>query len=1102
MRRRSLALAVTVVPILWFGSSGVLAQDDFPTAAELLQQGIEQMSAGDFDSAEQTLGRVDRMQLSREDRRRLDQALRDAERGAVTPPPAAPEPAPARAVEVSEPAPAPVVEPAQAAPVAAPAPEPTPELITPERMLAEADALAVSANRAEQQDALVRYRELMDLEAASLEVRSLAAARRAQLNRKLNSDLTAARRMIDMAGDDVRAGRLANAQRKLDDLDASGVGLTWFDRQRIDALRAEIGNVTMAAAGTPTPTQSVESTPVAAVPQAPSASGMPQDLIQQARGILSQEKFAEGQEAQRQGQLALAAQLYDEAISLDPTNVEARQALPAVTAALASRQQQNDALSTDALVRQIRQESAIAAFDEAVNEANASASSLNYAAALDAVARAQQVLDRNRQWISPDRLADLRQQATGMQAALITQRDRHQAELTRQIENRRRAEQEADRLRDLENRRKQVDQLLIRAHELNASQNYAEALELVDQALFIQHDSFAAELLRSTIINNKTLTESRKMAMRRQEAMMGLALENRAKIIPNAEPLVYPTDWPEITQRRLENLPGGGDSESTREAIRQLRQVISVTFDQSPLESVIDALQIQTGANFFVNWNALEIAGVDRDSLVTLNLNNVTAERVLRLVLQQLSNDFERLSFSVIDGVVTISTELDLRSVSDLRVYDIRDLLVQIPNFTGAPDFDLAAALEEQEGGGSSIFSEGDEEDEDDETLREEAIEEITTLVQESVGTPDEWLNLESTIRELNGQLIIRTSPENHRELSQLLDDIRESRSSQITVEARLLLVDENFLEDIGFDVDFRMNNLGSNYTSLSVAQDSSSVAAATGTALTPGVFRPSTGLGNTFVDQPGTPAFSAPTGFASTGRALEMGVAYLDDLEVNLLIRATQNHRRAISLTAPHVTFANGQRSYIFVARQTSYISDLEVVSDAAALDPEVSVFSTGVILDVEGTISSDRRYVTLTLRPSLSQLFELRQIPFIGTADIDTGTDDDQQNIIVSGTQELPVLDVTQIRATVSIPDRGTLLLGGQRLIGEVEIESGVPMLSKIPVVKRLFSNSSNVKDERTLLVLVKPTIIILNEEEELRFPGLLQDPALYNEGRSSRF
>jgi type II secretory pathway component GspD/PulD (secretin) len=51
---------------------------------------------------------------------------------------------------------------------------------------------------------------------------------------------------------------------------------------------------------------------------------------------------------------------------------------------------------------------------------------------------------------------------------------------------------------------------------------------------------------------------------------------------------------------------------------------------------------------------------------------------------------------------------------------------------------------------------------------------------------------------------------------------------------------------------------------------------------------------------------------------------------------------------------------------------------------------------------------------------------------------------------------------------------------MTAEVEKEVGVPVLSKIPVLGRLFSNRSKIKDQRILLILVKPTIILQEERE----------------------
>jgi general secretion pathway protein D len=83
------------------------------------------------------------------------------------------------------------------------------------------------------------------------------------------------------------------------------------------------------------------------------------------------------------------------------------------------------------------------------------------------------------------------------------------------------------------------------------------------------------------------------------------------------------------------------------------------------------------------------------------------------------------------------------------------------------------------------------------------------------------------------------------------------------------------------------------------------------------------------------------------------------------------------------------------------------------------------------------------------------------------------------------LPTESFAQLATTVSIPDGGTVLLGGLKQVGEIEVEAGVPILSKIPVLKRAFTNQTTVKDTRTLLILVKAKIIIQKEAEDEAFP-----------------
>ena len=92
-----------------------------------------------------------------------------------------------------------------------------------------------------------------------------------------------------------------------------------------------------------------------------------------------------------------------------------------------------------------------------------------------------------------------------------------------------------------------------------------------------------------------------------------------------------------------------------------------------------------------------------------------------------------------------------------------------------------------------------------------------------------------------------------------------------------------------------------------------------------------------------------------------------------------------------------------------------------------------------------------------------------------------------VVKYEQKLPETETSTISTQVTVPDGGTLLLGGTKIAAEVESEAGVPILSKIPVIGRLFRNRSVVRDHRILLVLVKPTIILQEERDAEAYASL---------------
>ena len=163
-----------------------------------------------------------------------------------------------------------------------------------------------------------------------------------------------------------------------------------------------------------------------------------------------------------------------------------------------------------------------------------------------------------------------------------------------------------------------------------------------------------------------------------------------------------------------------------------------------------------------------------------------------------------------------------------------------------------------------------------------------------------------------------------------------------------------------------------------------------------------------------------------------------------------------------------NNQRSHILVAVQQPYISDYDATG--SVYDPVVSTIMSGTVLDVRPTVSHDRRYITLNLKPATAD--NLRFTPF--SIEAVAGP-----HIIYLEIQ-LPSIRLRSVRTTVTVPDGGTVLVSGLMTDLKFEASSGVPFFSDLPVVGRLFGTDLRQREKINLLVLVSTNLILFEEEE----------------------
>ena len=199
----------------------------------------------------------------------------------------------------------------------------------------------------------------------------------------------------------------------------------------------------------------------------------------------------------------------------------------------------------------------------------------------------------------------------------------------------------------------------------------------------------------------------------------------------------------------------------------------------------------------------------------------------------------------------------------------------------------------------------------------------------------------------------------------------------------------------------------------------------------------------------------------------------FLQSIQTSAVLQALRKDQTSDELLAPKLMQYNNQRAHVLVAQQRSYIKDYDV--SGAVYDPVISSFLTGVVLEVRPTVSNDKKYITLELRPGTAIELTAPLIIYI-TNGGNTAIPGGNINLQI----ELPNLELRSINTTVTIPDNGTMLFSGLINDRKIDAKSGIPLLSDLPIVGRFFSTNNKERVRRNLLVLVNSRIILFDEEE----------------------
>jgi general secretion pathway protein D len=700
---------------------------------------------------------------------------------------------------------------------------------------------------------------------------------------------------------------------------------------------------------------------------------------------------------------------------------------------------------------------------------------------------------------------------------------------------------EIDRRRELKVRNEQqLAKLVEQFNELMDAQRFPEAIVIAKKARELDPLNPVVE---NMIFKSQTARQIRTQMLRDDQFQRGAlatfdSVED-AGIAPEDEwSMQFPRYWEDLTKRR-KNMLADKQRRYTDVELqiqKSLKKQVDVQFESAQLSEVLDKLAKMANVNVFIDPEGLAAEGVTSETLVSINLRQpVMLKSALNLILEPL-----HLSYVVQDEVLRITSEQVRDGDVYTETYNVADLVIPIPNFVPSYNIGLPGAIREAHrvlgqgnmgmamgqqpltvladnpgmGTGStnaSVLAQmgasgmlpsslgastgfgpagaGGGTQADFDTL----IELITATIE-----PDTWEEVggPGAIDGFPGNLslVVSQTQDVHERIIDLLEQLRRLQDLQVTIEVRFITLNDDFFERIGIDFDFNLPGGGSfqNFGQIVDAQQN---------GVTPNVVIGLNPDGSPTVDldipfRQGSFDAAVPVfGGFTPDAAANAGFAILSDIEAFFLIQASQGDTRSNVLNAPKVTLFNGQTAFVSDTSQRPFVTSvIPVVGDfAAAHQPVITVLTEGTSLSVQAVVSQDRRFIRLTLVPFFSQIGDVDTFTFDGVTTSDTGTttvdpSDMTTNVSNNMTQtvqgttvQLPTFAFTTVNTTVSVPDGGTILLGGIKRLSEGRNERGVPMLSKLPYVNRLFKNVGIGRETQSLMMMVTPRIIIQEEQEE---------------------
>jgi len=200
------------------------------------------------------------------------------------------------------------------------------------------------------------------------------------------------------------------------------------------------------------------------------------------------------------------------------------------------------------------------------------------------------------------------------------------------------------------------------------------------------------------------------------------------------------------------------------------------------------------------------------------------------------------------------------------------------------------------------------------------------------------------------------------------------------------------------------------------------------------------------------TPEVTMPSSLSAFGKLTVSRTQGGTTLDAVLEILSTVGETKILS--NPHIATEEGKEATINVITQQPYSQSTTTTTDAATTQStEFTFVDVGVKLNVIPTINAEN-YLSIVIKPEVSSITSF----FPDSA----------------SEERVPVIETANAESTVLVKDGTTIIIAGMIKDTKSKSVNKVPLLGSVPVIGKLFSNSSDEIQRTETIVFLTPRII----------------------------